>query len=564
MKFELKVIGSKVYDMEILLSIPASKVTETQNRFIEQAEQLVAQLGDEDMNLYENVRYVYAGPDADGEMIPYAFVCYDGRERGYPSSIMADYGLQLGVNSKNIDKFDKASKSQNPMSVKIESAETNRKESRKRDENVIKTADKEIKRLSDIKQKEDVTIEESKKKQQRKDASNRERKARNKAEQDMKKERKKLLNAARNEYRQKLEAKKEELRAKLAIKGRKQPPVIHTTVRKRSSNTALSSAFAKIPYGKAGSVAMFNSQRTDEFLTHISATVAADVVVPEKKYKYPKIVQDTTIERFRELKDIEMQKAVFFTYRGCLACATFFQILVSNTPMDEDYTYETEVIGSDRIKYYGKNGKLKNTDTMLKEAKVGTRTVRRKHRADEEYIRGDWTITFRGKTFKAFESAPAKDSESMQIDYTFNEADFYKKSDPAAIERIANVMFELTKDSDDLSSVWSEHNINPRWLRLEYGGWYTRQTKMARGAKYTHRVDSTLLSYQAPRGFWRVARAQYKALVTSGRWKGSIENYINSNKNKLDVSKIESVAMKSLFELYPDLKRKSHTLGVYK
>lgn len=381
-------------------------------------------------------------------------------------------------------------------------------------------------------------------------------------------EQKEALKAKQAAFKALLERKKAQMRRQInsstaaLVKVTPQRTVTHA-VKSMSADKMLSKSFASIPHGKAGSVSIFQPEKTRSFMLSVSATVPADVVVPNKKYKMPKIVQDSTIALYGKLKKEEMQKVVFFTWRGCLACATFFQNLVARTPMDEDYSYETDTVRSDRVKFY-KNGKLKSQKELMKDANVRIGTGIRKHKADAEYVRGDWTITFRGKTFKAFESQPAKDSDHISVDYTFTEDLFEKLGDQSSIFKIADTMFELTKDSGDLSSVWSEFNINPRWQALEFGGWYTHQSKMAQGAKYSHRVDSTLLSYQAPRGFWRITRFEWNELVNTGKWKGSVESYINPRKKKIDVSKVESIAMKSLLEKYPELKNRKTTIGVYK
>lgn len=374
-------------------------------------------------------------------------------------------------------------------------------------------------------------------------------------------------------YKQLLEKEKDKYRAQLEQKKQSAIKSAHghklaVRANKTSYKSKLQSARKSIPYGKAGSISNLQlaSDKTYKFINQhiIKVSTPADVLVTNKKYKMPKIVENATIANYGKLKRVEMQKAAYFTWRGCLACATFFQLLVSRTPYDEKYTYTIEGVGSSKPKFFKDKNTIKTAEEALAESNVGIRTYKKTHKPDKSYIRGDWVITFRGKTFKAFETEPAENSKSVQVDYTFTKDLFWKTSDQSAIEKIADKMFELTKDSGDLSSDWSEDNLNPRWQFLEFGGYYTHESTVAKGAKYTHRVDSTLLSYQAPYGFWRISKYQWEDLVTSGRWKGTVENYVNTRKNKLDVSKIESVAMKNMLAKHPDLKNFVTRIGVYK
>ena len=560
MKVSLKVVGAKRTKIQGVSVKEHSKETlirTASEEMWDKLERFVSQISNGKYSM-RNVRFIYtsdvfggavAFETLDGKLIKDPEVFNEGEKEDYSDLSGNDYTAYEAVVRHNPSK---------PLKEKT----------------VIKTAKQTKRQLKLDRMSVDKALNElDEKKNQEKAKIEKKAKAAAYTQQikDINKEiRAKQLKITRELASKELASKIAEARAKLEqekakmIKKIPQRHLVSRVATKTSADTKLSKAFKSIPYGKAGSVSLFKPEKVRDFLLHIDATVPADVVVPDKKYKIPKVVENSSIAIYGKLKSEEMKKVVFFTWRGCLACATFFQSLVARTPMDEDYSYEEEGIGTDRVKYYSSNGELKSPKQIAKEANPRVKTFKKKHKADAEYVRGDWTITFRGKTFKAFESQPAKDSDHISVDYTFTEDLFEKLGDQSSIFKIADTMFELTKDSGDLSSVWSEFNINPRWQALEFGGWYTHQSKMAKGAKYSHRVDSTLLSYQAPRGFWRITRFEWNELVNTGKWKGSIESYINPRKKKIDVSKVESIAMKSLLEKYPELKNRNTTIGVYK
>lgn len=380
------------------------------------------------------------------------------------------------------------------------------------------------------------------------------------------------LKSLQDSVRKRIESEKEKLRSQYNLRPVEKGVRTKVRVNKTSATKAFKSSF-KANYGQTGSVVkqkitdFVNKMDISKDMYKIAVTKPANVLVTGKRYKLPKQLQGVSLKQFKKMKDLEMKKIVYFIWRGCLACATYFQILVSNTPMDEDYDYKTTTVTSSRLKYYDKNGNLKDEDTLAKEADVRYSEVTRHHKADTKYVRGDWTIAFRGKVFKAFETEPEKGAATPNYDYVFTKDLFYKKADKKSCEKIADIMFEVTKNSDPLlllDNTFQENNSNPRMLFLEYGGYYTRKGTPVRGAKYTHGVDETLLTYQAPYGFWEIARAQWDDLVSSGRWAGSIDQYVNFRANKLDVSKVESAAMKTLFEQHPELKKMNKVIGAYK
>ncbi len=262
----------------------------------------------------------------------------------------------------------------------------------------------------------------------------------------------------------------------------------------------------------------------------------------------------------------------FDTYYGCLIAATFFQILVSNTPIDEDYTYTRlrKIKRRDRhIKFTQDNNGtkfLRNAkdiaDEILSKEKIEIREEPAFHKADKKEVRGDWVLTFRDKNIKAYETEPERYADTMKIDITLKREYFEKKSDEESISKIANILHEITKDDEknNLSLKFSYNNLNPRWKILELGGYSPiKEGEPRKGAKYglLHGVKNGFV-YQAPKGFIRIVESLWNMTVNSGRWHGYISRFLNHKNNKLDVSDLESPTMKKLFQ-----KMKEGEFGVW-
>ena len=240
---------------------------------------------------------------------------------------------------------------------------------------------------------------------------------------------------------------------------------------------------------------------------------------------------------------------------GSLLAATYFYTLVSNTPIDEPYTIrdngrKTNYWDRARIalkknsKDHRKQSENKTLQEIVEELKekeskiTKTRYKNTAHVPDEESVRGDWVLYFRGKTFKAFKSTPASNSGSVSDPIYFNEEDFMDPVTDSAMGdlnsvfntngKIKNTNFKpyiwhiaevIAKNTDTNSNDMAikVENINPRWQILEYGGYKSDKSGPWKGSgKYgrQHGVDEEGFSYQAPRGFKRIVDAQYNAIMT--------------------------------------------------
>lgn len=262
-----------------------------------------------------------------------------------------------------------------------------------------------------------------------------------------------------------------------------------------------------------------------------------------------------------KLKNLALQKLQYQIWYGCFIAATYFQILVSNTPVDENYSYNTKSVRKkgtiDRYRTEVVDGrKVRRAATakeMFDDLSISVETRTKHHKADKESVRGDWILSFRGKNFKAYKTKPSKNGDSFTADVTFNENLFTKKADNASISKIAEKLFMATKSNKDLSFEFNTFNVNPRWEMLEFGGYEHEDSPVKKG-KYTHGLTSGYV-YQAPRGMIAITNGLYKMLTQSGAMKSTVSNFINSSKNKLDVSDMNNRALKMIFKEFPELKK---------
>lgn len=295
---------------------------------------------------------------------------------------------------------------------------------------------------------------------------------------------------------------------------------------------------------------------------------SADLIIPNKNYnhkEYKKLRVPSTAY-YRSLAYAERDKLKFLMWYGCYVAATYFQMLVSNTPIDEPYSYEKTVVRHDKPKRLSKDG----LSALSVEESMASANIRKTkktvvHTPDNSDVRGDWILTFRGKRFKAFETEPFKYGPSLgnpSYDKVFKREMFENKVDQESIKKIAKILYLETKDSDDFSCTFEKENINPLWMILEKGGYKHKSAKKA-GAKYTHGVDGTHLTYQAPYGFVAVTDATFETLTQGGAWKGYVYNFVNPKHNHLNVSDINHGLMKKVLERHPELKKKGNFTGVY-
>lgn len=252
---------------------------------------------------------------------------------------------------------------------------------------------------------------------------------------------------------------------------------------------------------------------------------------------------------------VKIPKGMFFAgvvdeYYPSVIAAVFFQMLVSNTPLDEDYTYvyEYETPVRKRRKMYTTepyediiSGKTTNVRIIkdieeLKEEYVDTMQTRKvkkiiHHKADKEAVRDSWVLHFKGMDF--YSSDPnIKDC-------------FVKKSDYDSIDRLAQYIYEKVKDSNNGNNAFSYENTNPRWEMLEYGYYKNEESKIRIGTPYgyKHGVKGHY-SIQAPYGYVRLTEAWWENMKASHRRFDFLENFVK--KNSLDVSRIQKKTLEKL------------------
>lgn len=307
---------------------------------------------------------------------------------------------------------------------------------------------------------------------------------------------------------------------------------------------------------KQNSVTPYSYQR----IVDIDHIFTKDIVKPEitfttksgqiRTIPEERITKEEQIEEIRQVNTLEnaiipkafVKKGIINEYYGAVIAATYFQMLVSNTPIDEEYDFiESRV-------HYGtseldlpktmEDYDEKDIDNQLENNKK-IYLIQHHHVPDDEYIRDFWVLHFKGMDFYS------KDYASSL---------FEKKSDKESAFVIADDIYKKTKDLTDKSIAFSAENMNWRYNMLEYGG-YQRDGEANVGSQYgfEHGVKNKH-SYQAPYGMKRLVDGLWNVLITSGRHYGYVSEFLNSRRNKLDVSKIESRIVKMIVAEYPEIK----------
>lgn len=242
---------------------------------------------------------------------------------------------------------------------------------------------------------------------------------------------------------------------------------------------------------------------------------------------------------------------------GCIIAATFFQLLVSNTPIDEPYVFTRRVKRKKKnwvkirlLNGQGINARARSAEDLAEEMlsmpKIVYYNTRETHTPDEKSVRADWVLTFRGKNFKAWDSEQEDYSEQVNIDGYMKPEWFENKGDQWSINEIAEFLVDHT-DEYNFDLNFEYNNLNPRWEILEKGG-YTTNSNPKVGSRYgfEHGVTNGF-SYQAPKGFIRIIEAYWNMTIESGRWNGHVSNFINKTKRTtLDVSNVYSDLMQEI------------------
>lgn len=243
--------------------------------------------------------------------------------------------------------------------------------------------------------------------------------------------------------------------------------------------------------------------------------------------------------------------------------ATFFQVLVANTPMDDFYTKKKTITVKRKVKetrqdvydrmtkndpLYKKRFTIKDLDKKDLDRdrrvigeKVYTYEREEEHEPDNDIIRGDWILNFQGIKIKAFPTDNAVDA-----DYAFSVYDFLDPADETTIKKVAEKILELTKYKKGNFN-WYVENINERITDLEFGG-YKKDKKSqgpSRGFLYKrlHGVTDGGFVYQAPRGFIRRIEARYNQYTLAAERIAS--KILKSSFKDFDIASSEEQALMS-------------------
>lgn len=240
-------------------------------------------------------------------------------------------------------------------------------------------------------------------------------------------------------------------------------------------------------------------------------------------------------------------------FYGCYYAAVKFFLYVSNTPLDERYTYTVTVPAHEKlkrkrvkmVKYYNHifgTPVYRSVEDIEKDAKetvmVPEKKYKKKHKPDQESVRGDWVMTFRGVKFKAFETEPSEYGLFDDSDYTmykswfdFNNKRLFTLQDAEqraeSIEKIAKFLYEKTHEN--YKPVLNENgipifgkesfdcpmtNLNPRWEQLEKGTYVKSLEQKNTGPKHYHGTTGGY-SFQAPQGFIKRTDEYISSLTTN-------------------------------------------------
>lgn len=249
---------------------------------------------------------------------------------------------------------------------------------------------------------------------------------------------------------------------------------------------------------------------------------------------------------------------------GSLVAAGFFQLLVSNTPIDEPYDY------IERRKYI-KKGKAKYTDEMVtKDGKrikyelpdeeiyeqwttgssVEYKEIKRHHEPDTDVVRNDWEFNYKGRIFKPTD----KCFEGKDIEL------FGKPGDRSAIAKIAVIFEKETAKSKIRTHNFTYKNTNKRWEQLEYGGYPNSNSGPWKGSgKYQkeHGVKDHF-TYQAPHGWLRLIEAQWNMVFEQGSDFDFVEAFIKEQAS--DVSVVAEEFVEKLKKYDPSIGTRGYDL----
>lgn len=283
-----------------------------------------------------------------------------------------------------------------------------------------------------------------------------------------------------------------------------------------------------------------------------------------------------------------------------LAVAKYFQILVSNTPIDEEYVYNA-VEYTDRISsasrarwkelskekqklfnkiYYLDNytstvkkrknyheqvtseldeafaksdvaieyeNRIEDINLEIKELKKSKEEdfIPRTHKPDNDYIRGDWVLVYRGVRYQAF-----KTDRDNGADVYFSEDLFEKIDDFKSVTKIAEILHNNVGNGI-IGGGLRTINDNPKYKVLEYGGYIT-ESEAKEGTRYhkPHGVTNKH-SYQAPKGYHRLVAAMWNDIAKdakTGRYQKYITEWTKKDMGSFDVSNVDTKVMKKLLK----------------
>lgn len=281
---------------------------------------------------------------------------------------------------------------------------------------------------------------------------------------------------------------------------------------------------------------------------------------PIIKNNYSELLMNNSIG-----KKIRGAYKVKMLYDAIIA-ATVFHTLVTNTPEDDEYTYQ-KVVDVDKTKKTAlthrnnfiaehaegsgediiySRGTVKDDDTLLKDVmdgmSRGSKVITVTHKPDADYIKGAWMMRFKNCTVRAFNTSVDSEQDYVFTRSMFNKVgygDFSRAAtgNKSIIGKIAMVLYNLTKDSKDTDLFFELYNLDEaKFQLLEYGGYDVDRSGPNTGKVYRrrHGVNGGY-SWMAPSGFARMTKMYFSSLMNTGYSRNSLNSLIKSTVD-LDVS----------------------------
>ena len=212
-----------------------------------------------------------------------------------------------------------------------------------------------------------------------------------------------------------------------------------------------------------------------------------------------------------------------------LIIAKLFFLIVSTTPVDEEYKYTAYV--NRKYEWSGKPGKLGSRELK------SMRAVVRTHVPDEEVLRDLWCISVNTEEGNSSTFLSTKD---FDVNWENENSPDYKK--------IAKKLREVYNNKDfSTFHIWNTYQSHDGFNKiqaLEYGRYHYNDTKERHKGKPLEREHGLVGGYsiQAPSGFIRLA---WQEVENANEWAGQETEKARAKDSKAEAVKFKATDIKS-------------------